>query len=70
MAKRSVFEHAAKPGVNTAIRELEYELDGLESKAVAELSIVSTRIRGKIRLQLVKECRTTLRLIGCNYRSH
>jgi len=69
MAKKSVYEHPAKPGVNTAIRELESELDELEYKAVAELSHSSTRIKGKIRLQMVKESRTTLRLLACNYRS-
>ena len=69
MAKKSVFDHPVKPGVNTAIRELEGELDQLESRAVAELSSASTRIKGKIRLQMIKECRTTLRLIACNYRS-
>ena len=64
MAKRSIFEHAVRPGANRAVRELECELDEVESKAVAELSAASTRIRGKIRLQLVKESRITLRLIG------
>lgn len=58
----------AQTGLKTAIRKLTSDLDELDAIAKKELAHPSTRIQGKIRRQLVKECRTSLRLIDLGYR--
>lgn len=49
----------------SAIRHLERELEPLVNKATEEMQTPKTRTRGKIRMDLIQECRRRLFELSC-----